>query len=840
MSIKARAYWLGIIIAGFVCLAWAGALWNVRHEKLLQFSIYMIAAVAASGMKIKLPGIPGTLSMNYLFIIVGLFELQLESAILIGVTSVLAQVLIRPRANPTWEQVLFSALSIPLPVAAADFVLHIGQLQVLDPTCCLALLSASMVYFWVNTSIVAVIVGLTTRQSPVSVWRENFIWTSPQYLVGGALAGGLHLVDRFFPWQGLLLSGPPLYLVYRSYSLYLGRVDQQQKHIIEMAQLHWRTIEALALAIEAKDDTTAAHLKRVQIYAVEIAKELQLTDQEIKAVEAASLLHDIGKLAVPEYIISKPGRLTPEEFDKMKIHPIVGAEILERVSFPYPVVPMVRSHHEKFDGTGYPDGLKGEDIPIGARILSAVDCLDALASDRQYRRAVPLDKAMEMVVAESGKAFDPKIVNLLQLRYKSLEAKARSESPSPNAKIGNVKVERGAAPATGLAAANVNPLIVPEAPFTMAIANARREVQLLVEITNDLGNSLSLDETLALLAVRLGNMIPHDAAVIYIRQEDELVPQYVKGESYRLFSSLRIPVGQGLSGWVVENDLPILNGNPAVEPGYLNDPQKITSLRSAVSIPLSGQNGPIGALTLYHLKPDAFDHDHLRILLAIRSKAGLAIENSLRFRQARHQAEKDELTGLLNAGSIFRLLEAELKDAADRQSKVAVVVLDLDGFKAANDRFGHLSGNRVLQEIARGLVESSRQTDHVGRLGGDEFAIIAPGLNEDNLSRLIERLRVLGPAAGEAACGAPNIDISFGVALYPTDGSDPESLLEKADQLMYEAKKENRRLRALNVVPLTPDLAKLREATAFPVSSEQKSPCAADAFVCLHGPSARE
>jgi diguanylate cyclase (GGDEF)-like protein/putative nucleotidyltransferase with HDIG domain len=814
MSVKARAYWLGIIIAGFVCLAWAGALWNVRHEKLLQFSIYMIAAVAASGMKIKLPGIPGTLSMNYLFIIVGLFELQLASAILIGVTSVLAQVLIRPRANPTWEQVLFSALSIPLPVAAADFVLHIGPLQVLDPTCCLALLSASMVYFWVNTSIVAVIVGLTTRQNPVSVWRENFIWTSPQYLVGGALAGGLHLIDRFFPWQGLLLSGPPLYLVYRSYSLYLGRVDQQQKHIIEMAQLHWRTIEALALAIEAKDDTTAAHLKRVQIYAVEIAKELQLTEQEIKAVEAASLLHDIGKLAVPEYIISKPGRLTPEEFDKMKIHPIVGAEILERVSFPYPVVPMVRSHHEKFDGTGYPDGLKGEDIPIGARILSAVDCLDALASDRQYRRAVPLDKAMEMVVAESGKAFDPKIVNLLRLRYKSLEAKARSESPSPNAKIGSVKVERGAAPATGLAAANVNPLIVPEAPFTMAIANARREVQLLVEITNDLGNSLSLDETLALLAVRLGNMIPHDAAVIYIRQEDELVPQYVKGESYRLFSSLRIPVGQGLSGWVVENDLPILNGNPAVEPGYLNDPQKITSLRSAVSIPLSGQNGPIGALTLYHLKPDAFDHDHLRILLAIRSKAGVAIENSLRFRQARHKAEKDELTGLLNAGSIFRLLEAELKDAADRQSKVAVVVLDLDGFKAANDEFGHLAGNRVLQEIARGLVESSRQTDHVGRLGGDEFAIIAPGLSEDNLSRLIERLRVLGPAAGEAACGAPNIDISFGVALYPADGSDPESLLEKADQLMYEAKKENKRRREAQTAPLTVDLVKLQEATA--------------------------
>lgn len=813
MSWKARLYWVSVIVSGALCIVLAGLNWNIRSEKLIQFTIYMVAAVGASGMKIKLPGVMGTLSMNYLFIIVGMLELQLESAILIAVTSVLAQVLIRPRANPTWEQVAFSALSIPLPVAAAYGVLNLRALQVLDPTSCLALLSASMVYFSINTSAVAGIVGLTARQRPFDVWRENFIWTSPQYLVGGALAGGLHLIDRFVPWQGLLLSGPPIYLVYRSYSLYLGRVEQQQKHIVEMAQLHWRTIEALALAIEAKDDVTAAHLKRVQIYAVEMARELGLSDAEIKAVEAAALLHDIGKLAVPEYIISKPGRLTPEEFDKMKIHPVVGAEILERVSFPYPVVPMVRSHHEKFDGSGYPDGLKGEEIPIGARILSAVDCLDALASDRQYRRAVPLEKAMEMVVAESGKAFDPKIVALLLSRYKSLEAKARSEPPSGASRIANVKVERGAAPATGLAEANVNPQIMPDVPFTLAIANARREVQLLVEITNDLGNSLSLDETLALLAVRLGKMIPHDAAVIYIRQDDVLVPQYVKGESFRLFSSLQIPVGDGLSGWVAENDLPILNGNPAVEPGYLNDPQKITSLRSAVSVPLLGQHGVIGVLTLYHLKADAFNHDHLRILLAIRSKAGLAIENSLRFRMARHKAEKDELTGLLNAGSIFRLLEEELRDASDRATRVAVVVLDLDGFKAANDKFGHLAGNRVLQEIARGLVESSRNTDHVGRLGGDEFAIVAPGIDEANLSCLIERLRCLGPAAGVAACGSDAIDISFGVALYPADGRDAENLLERADQLMYEAKKANKLRRGMALVR-DQDLARLSAATA--------------------------
>src|SRR6202012_2110684 len=207
-------------------------------------------------------------------------------------------------------------------------------------------------------------------------------------------------------WQPTLLALPAMFVIYRSYRLYMGKLENEKNHVAEMAALHVRTIEALALAIEAKDQTTHDHLRRVRIYAMEIGKELGLSENELEALRAAALLHDIGKLAVPEHIISKPGRLTPEEFEKMKIHPIVGAEILERVQFPYPVVPIVRAHHEKWDGTGYPHGISGENIPIGARILAVVDCLDALATDRQYRRALPLDQAMDIVISESGKSFD--------------------------------------------------------------------------------------------------------------------------------------------------------------------------------------------------------------------------------------------------------------------------------------------------------------------------------------------------------------------------------------------------------------------------------------------------
>jgi diguanylate cyclase (GGDEF)-like protein len=213
-------------------------------------------------------------------------------------------------------------------------------------------------------------------------------------------------------------------------------------------------------------------------------------------------------------------------------------------------------------------------------------------------------------------------------------------------------------------------------------------------------------------------------------------------------------------------------------------------------VPLPGQSGVIGALSLYHLNPDAFNQDHLRVLLAIRGKAGLAIENSLRFRRVTNMAEKDELTGLLNSGSLFRLLQQELRNASDSRTSIAVIVLDLDGFKQANDVHGHLAGNRILQEVAKGLMACCRRTDHVGRLGGDEFVLVLAGADDETVSSVMQRIEELGPEAGLLVCGEPLIRISSGMALYPQDGADAESLLEKADHLMYESKNKAKRFRA--------------------------------------------
>ncbi len=545
--------------------------------------------------------------------------------------------------------------------------------------------------------------------------------------------------------------------------------------------------------------TTHDHLQRVQVYAMELAKDLGLSFEEGEALRAAALLHDIGKLAVPEHIISKPGRLTPEEFEKMKIHPIVGAEILERVKFPYPVVPIVRAHHEKWDGSGYPYGLSGEQIPIGARILSAVDCLDAIATDRQDRRALPLDDAMQVVKSESGKAFDPRVVQLLFARYVELEKMARQYRLELVNLSTDVNADRGAAPAAGFEASKPSAAAATAgapADFLSSIAAARQEVQALFEISQELGNSLSLDETLSVLAVRLRRIIPHHALAIWVRRGDTLLPEYVTGDDFRLFSNLEIPMGQGLSGWVAENRKPILNGNPSVESGYLNDPTKTSMLRSAVAVPLEGGNGVLGVLSVYHTERDGFTKDHLRILLAITSKIAMSIENALRFQQAESSATTDYLTALPNARSLFLQLDSELSRSRRSEASMALVVLDLDGFKQINDRFGHLEGNRVLRVIAAGLKASCREYDYVARMGGDEFVVLLAGATPPETEAKLAHFREVVRAVCHQLFADDSLTVSVGVAHFPADGNDAEQLLAEADKRMYKEKRARKQRQA--------------------------------------------
>ena len=802
MSLAPRAFITVVVLCGTIVLTYT--VLHGRSQNPLKFLCYLAIALAASRLKVNLPGITGTMSVNFLFLLLGVLELSFSETMALGCAAVVVQCFDRDRPVPI--QVAFNVCSTALAIAATFSAYRYSLLHraVSNPSTLLFL--AACIYFVANTLPVATVISLTEGRSLRKIWSDCYFWSFPYYLVGAGVAGMMSWLHDFTDWQTSLLTLPVVYLIYRSYRLYLGKLEDEKRHVEEMADLHMRTIEAMALAIEAKDQTTNDHLQRVRVYAVEVAKELKVDREGMEALQAAALLHDIGKLAIPEHIVSKPGRLTPEEFEKMKIHPLVGAEILERVRFPYPVVPIVRAHHEKFDGSGYPMGLRGTQIPIGARILAAVDFLDALASDRQYRRALPLDEAMARLSDESGKSFDPQVVSVLQRRYRELEQLVHERtdnlgkqklSTEPKDKATETIINPGIEPAAGFEAQGKRPS--QDRNFLSSIAAARQEAQTLFELSQDLGASLSLGETLSVFSVKLRRAMPYDAIAIYVRHGDELVPEYVNGDNFRLFASLRIPIGQGLSGWVAQNLKPILNGNPSVEPGYLNDASKYSTLTSALAVPLEGLQGVVGVVALYHAEKDFFTSDHLRILLAVSSKMALAIENALKYEQAENSAVTDYLTGLPNARSLFLQLDREVARCKRDKKSLTVMVSDMDGFKQINDRFGHLEGNRVLRLFAHSLKETSRDYDYVARMGGDEFVVIAPGLTPEAASRKAEQMRELAQQAGKEVCNEDILSLSVGKAVYPEDGLDAEKLLSEADKRMYlqkqaQATRTNRRL----------------------------------------------
>jgi len=807
MPIRARIYIAITAAAGAAVLATSLLHWH--SNDLLKFACYLLIAALASTMKVRLPGIEGSMSVHFLFVLLGILELSLPETLVIGCMAALVQTFWKPKPVPEPVKVVFNVSMTANAVCLTYFAYHLSA-GLLKNSIPLLLVVAACAYFLSNTLPVAVVIALTEKKSLRGIWAETYFWSFPYYLAGAAVVGLVSFANRYVGWQSALLVMPIMYWLYRSYHLYLGRLEEEKKrveiekqqvetekrrvetekqHVEQVSALHLRTIEALALAIDAKDHTTHMHLYRVRTYALEIAKELGLGEQDSDALRAAALLHDIGKLAVPDHIINKPGRLTPEEFDKMKIHPGVGAEILEKVAFPYPVAPIVRSHHEKWNGRGYPDGLKAEEIPIGARILAAVDCLDAIATDRQYRKALPLDEAMKMVAEEAGTSFDPKVVEILQRRYVELESLAvnRMRSAEEPRISTDRKVERGEKPAAGFEV-NSSHRRGSETDFISSIASARQEAQTLFELSQDLGNSLSLDETLSLVSVRLRKLIPYDSLVTFVRKENLLVPEFVSGDNFKLLSSLQIPIGEGLCGWVAQNSKPIVNGNPAVEAGYVQDRKKVTELRSALVVPLDGVNGLVGVLALYRADADAFTSDHLRVLQVITSKVALSIENAVKYSQAENSATNDYLTGLPNARALFLHLDRELARCQRETSNIAVMVCDLDGFKQINDRYGHLEGDKTLKLFANLLREVCREYDYVARMGGDEFVIIAPNMTADVVREKAILLNALAQQAGRQVCGQDLLSLSVGASFYPQDGLDAERLLAEADKKMYAAK----------------------------------------------------
>ncbi len=746
------------------------------------------------------------MSLNYLFIFLAIIQLTPFQSCMIAALSVAAQCRIRRFSGLAVTQCLFNIANSIYSTACANAFYYL--LTSSGTPVPVAMVFAATAYFLCNTVPVAMVVAWSQGANAIELWKKEFRWFLPFYLVGAALAIAADLLSAHFGWATAALLLPVAYTLYRAYNAQVEQWEERRSHLEETEALHLRTIEGLAMAIEAKDHNTHEHLFRVRDYVTDIAGTMGLGEDEKKALQIAAFLHDIGKLAVPEHIINKPGKLTPDEFEKMKIHPVVGADILERVRFPYPVVPIVRSHHERWDGKGYPEGLRGEDIPLGARILSVVDCFDALASDRPYRKAMPLEKAMEIVKSSAGTQFDPMVVQILEQRYMDLE---RSMSGRDNFVALNldVDVQRCDAPGAGFAvgsaehASGENEGTSTSIHCLKLIAAANHEAQTLFEMSQAIGSSLSLGETAWTMSSRLRALVPFACFALYLKDTETVTCHYLSDEYTGAFRKEPIPLGEGISGWAAQSGLPILNGNATVEPTYCGTGEAATTLLSAVAVPLFDlQEGILGVLTLYASEADAFTRDHLRILQAVESKFSLAVQNALRFQHAESDSGTDYLTRLPNARSIFQRIDGEVNRCRRMGSELSVLVFDLDFFSRINDLEGHLAGNNLLQALATELQLRCRSYDTAARVGGDEFVVLLPDARPDLPQADPQWLRATLSAATFRAGMQRELSASMGVAQFPHDGDTAEELLAMANRRMYLQKRQNHRQEATRMAEI--------------------------------------
>ncbi|MGH9144701.1 MAG: bifunctional diguanylate cyclase/phosphohydrolase [Vicinamibacterales bacterium] len=796
LPLAARLFVGAVLAAGSVTLA---LFLPHGFENPVLFAFLLTCSSLTSALKVSLPlaSSGSTMSVSYAVDFAALLLLGADQTMLVAAASAWSQCTFRTQSRSAPYRTLFSMASLVLTVKAAGLSYSLlggtssvpfTVLSITKP-----LVGAATTYFVFNTLLIATAIGLSTRQAILRVWNENFLWSAPSYFVGAlAAAIAASVIDRGGYWMASLAAAP-LYLTYRTYKVYMGRIQDQQRHVAQVSDLHLATIEALALAIDAKDQTAQSHIRRVQVYAAGLARALGMPETEIQGVKTAALLHDIGKLAVPEHILSKPGPLTQEEFQKIRIHPQVGAEIISGVPFPYPVAPLILSHHERWDGKGYPAGLKGDDIPLGARILSVVDYFDALMSERPYHKAMGFEAAIGLLRQESNKALDPRVVQTFIDMYPTLAAEADA-SAEPARKLTRVPTHAPtAAPAVGL----VDETTSARTTVFQDIALAHREIYALYEIAQAMGSSLGVSDTMALISSKLSNIVPFSCCALFLYNDEAetLRCRFATGVEAETIQQLTIRNGYGLTGWVARNRRPLVNARPSTDLEAAGFPSEHTTLHSALVCPLLFNERFIGTMSVYHTEPSIYSDDHRRLLDRISEQAAAVIYNSMVFEQTQEDSLTDPLTGLPNTRFMVMHLTRELARSERLKNEVALLVMDLDNFKDINDTYGHHVGDRALREVAGVLRAGIRPYDICVRYAGDEFIVVLSGCSGEEAERKrVELQHAVDGLAFEARPGKTlPLAISIGAAVFPHDGDSYETLLANADSRMYRDKTRRKR-----------------------------------------------
>jgi diguanylate cyclase (GGDEF)-like protein len=755
-------------------------------------TILLLVACMATRLRLEMPAVEGIFSLAFVFSFSAIATLPaLWAFAVIASVEVFEYLLADDHGKISFGRLLFEVLfrvsvaALCVPVAAA-ILNGLGSGDALSWGLALGL--AAVAYFLVQTALRSIQIAIQQSRSPWDVWRNRFFWTSPIYLLApfGVVVVGLLLEPRSF-WDSLLaiavIGGAYFYL--RSY---FPRLHDREDRAQSLADIRQRALETLAVAIEAKDGSTAGHLRRVKLLATQLGRKKGCNPEEIRTLQLAAVLHDVGKVGVPDYILQKPSRLDEREFQTIATHAAIGAGIVSAMDFPEPVDEVVLCHHEHWDGSGYPRGLTGENIPPLARILTVVDCFDALISDRPYRKAMSMEKAIELMQRQRGTIFDPHILDLFL-----------DELPSHmDQLVLDLAADREASKVAAESAPKIKQTWIHDEVDIIASSRiktlqklSRRPDHLAAfyEVLSVLGADLHFERTfqeaLRIIAQQCGARTA--ALFVHSPKKGKFVLQASSGLPAHCTGRLWLSASTGVVGEAVETKAPAMGDTPPVSDG--EEP------RCTLAVPLIVQERIVGMILVCAERPEAFDPDQTLFLSLLAEKMSSTLVASQQLRKIHIDANTDTVTSLPNARASFLRLEQELNRARRQEQTIGVLFMDLDGLKPVNDSYGHAAGDRLLAATAARLRQSLRSYDFVGRIGGDEFLAILPGIKADDMMTSVEHMKkMVSESTVELGVGIQvRPMISVGAALFPEDASDPDELIYLSDQRMYDDKERSRR-----------------------------------------------
>jgi diguanylate cyclase (GGDEF)-like protein/putative nucleotidyltransferase with HDIG domain len=656
----------------------------------------------------------------------------------------------------------------------------------------LSVFAIALGWFFVNTGTMSLAIALSKGRSFLAGWRDGLLVHFLNFMGSAAVAG---LISFFYESAGFvifLLCLPIAIVLYQLYRFSIQKHEQAQEHIAQLNRLYLQTVDSLAGAVDAKDRYTHGHIRRVQAYAVELAKLMGMSDEnQLRGMQAGALLHDIGKIAIPEYILNKPTVLTETEFEKMKIHPVVGANMLKTIDFPYPVIPLVRSHHERWDGMGYPEGLSGEQIPFGARVLSLVDCYDALTTNRPYRAPMARTDVIALFKREAGKAYDPTIVETFINNIEAMEAAGKNVKVD-DTDLWGIQESENVARSNGRSLEKVQPTVTYGKALNGSV-EIQRELYSVFEFTRAEIRCLSSKDILTFMGLKLSNLIAFDAAVFYTAdlEDQSVTASHVIGHEIEGLAGLRIGLEQKLSGWVAANNQSLCNLPPF--PDFLNCKEPKPTFQISAIAPINRDGIVFGAVALYRKTNDKFDEESFRRLEIIAAQTAVALS-----KQASDADENspltDSATGLANGFQLYLMFDKIAMDAHRYEYPLAVFSIHLDDLKAIRNRWGHISRDECLRAVAKHLSGTLRETDLLVRYGYDEFVALNPRMDREQAEALKSRLQNELDHLRFAVRADEHFSIpaSIGIASFPEDGLNIEALLAVAEWRV----REDRELRA--------------------------------------------